>query len=78
MTTLTRMEIGCEAVVETLFSLAQRKRDPSRARSPMAQLYKPSALAEAVRANSVVMFYADWCGHCQRMKPVFEEVAMTL
>lgn len=24
---------------------------------------------------SVVMFYADWCPHCQRMAPIFSEVA---
>ena len=44
----------------------------------MAQLYKPSALAEAVQTNSVVMFYADWCGHCQRLKPVYQEVSESL
>lgn len=24
----------------------------------------------------IVMVYASWCGHCQRAKPVFEEISM--
>jgi thiol-disulfide isomerase/thioredoxin len=40
-----------------------------------SSLIKPSALQEAVATNAVTLFYADWCGHCQRMKPVFEQVA---
>ncbi len=24
-------------------------------------------------SNSLVLFYADWCPHCSRFKPIFEE-----
>ena len=27
------------------------------------------------KTDGVVMFYADWCSHCQKMKPTFKETA---
>ena len=43
-----------------------------------AKLISPKALRQAVGSNAVVLVFADWCGHCQTMKPVFEDVANEL
>lgn len=32
-------------------------------------------LKKAIRRNSVVMYYADWCGHCRNAAPIYQEVA---
>jgi len=43
-----------------------------------AKLISPKALRQAVGSNAVVLVFADWCGHCRTMKPVFEDVASEL
>ncbi|XP_078050190.1 thioredoxin domain-containing protein pretaporter [Augochlora pura] len=38
--------------------------------------YNKDNFAEEVQKNNhVVMFYAPWCGHCQRMAPQYEKLA---
>ena len=27
--------------------------------------------------NSIMLFYADWCGHCQNFKPIWEDIKNT-
>lgn len=35
----------------------------------------PSDVMRPGAAKALVMYYADWCGHCKEMKPVFEKLA---
>ena len=44
----------------------------------MSTQINPKALKKAVNTNSVVLFFADWCPHCQVMKPVYERVSRGL
>ena len=37
---------------------------------------KPDDLEEQIKeGKKVVLFYADWCGHCNDLKPTWDEVA---
>jgi protein disulfide-isomerase-like protein len=37
---------------------------------------KPDDLEEQIKdGKKVVLFYADWCGHCKDLKPTWDEVA---
>jgi thiol-disulfide isomerase/thioredoxin len=35
---------------------------------------KPWVLSDPVAENTAVLFYASWCGHCQRFKSIWENL----
>ncbi len=45
---------------------------------PATKLITPAYLADAVYSNSVVVVFADWCGHCTKFAPIYEQVAREL
>lgn len=42
------------------------------------KLITPAYLADAVYSNCVVVVFADWCGHCTKFAPIYEQVAREL
>jgi len=38
----------------------------------------PNGLNQIMKRNSVTLFYADWCGFCQKLKPHYQEFAEQL
>ncbi len=40
----------------------------------MVRKINVNGLSKAIGTNSVVMYYAPWCGYCTSMKPTFDEV----
>jgi hypothetical protein len=50
--------------------------------SPPMDVRSPAHIPEALRRMkkgpiTIVLVYADWCGHCQRFKPMFQEATNT-
>ena len=41
----------------------------------MVKKVNVNGLQKAIRENSVVQYYAPWCGYCKNLAPVFQEVA---
>lgn len=39
------------------------------------QYTKDNFSTEIQKKNHLVMFYAPWCGHCQRLEPIWEQIA---
>jgi thiol-disulfide isomerase/thioredoxin len=40
-----------------------------------AENFKSEISGDGVEGRQLVMFYADWCGHCNSMKPIWKEVS---
>jgi thiol-disulfide isomerase/thioredoxin len=67
----------------------QKKRnDSTRAKTTMGSILPPVDITDTTQLNeldkrlsagplTLVLVYADWCGHCQRFKPVMDELEAT-
>jgi len=56
---------------------APRRRAPKARASIEAQSEQEARAALAGDTPSIVFLYADWCGHCKRMAPIYDMLAQS-